>query len=274
MSAHFNWQQVLVDCKQSIQAAIKPHLAAIHEPQPNLGRGAGGDFMKPSDLAAEAAIVETLQKHGVSFTLVSEESGVKEYGANPKGCYVCVDPIDGTTNLVRGLPFYCSSIAVSSTPMLAEVFVGAVIDLVHDEFFFASQGKGAFRNGKPIHTSKIVSLDDAVIGLDLNAYKAKLDMTIAAALIENSKHTRHFGANALEVSHVAAGLTDAFVDVRNKIRTTDVAAGFLIAKEAGATITDPDNKPINVPLDPKQTMNFVASANMELHKQILSLIKK
>jgi myo-inositol-1(or 4)-monophosphatase len=274
MSTHFDWHQILADCKQSIQAAIKPHLAAIHEPQPNLGRGAGGDLMKPSDLAAETAIVETLQKHGVSFTLISEESGVKEYGGNPKGCYLCVDPIDGTTNLVRGLPFYCSSIAVSSTPMLVGVFAGAVIDLVHDEFFYASQGKGAYRNGARIQTSKTVSLDEAVIGLDLNAYKAKVDMTISASIIENTKHTRHFGANALEVSHVAAGLTDAFVDLRGKIRTTDVAAGFLIAKEAGATITDPNNKPINVPLDPKQTLNFIASANKELHTQILSLIKK
>jgi len=230
--------------------------------------------MKPSDLAAEAAIVKTLQVSGVSFTLISEESGVKEYGASPKGYYVCVDPIDGTTNLIHGLPFYCSSIAVSNTPMLNDVFAAAVIDLVHDEFFFAAEGKGAYRNGKQIHTSKTVSLDEAVIGLDLNAYKAKLDMAIAAALIENSKHTRHFGANALEVSHVAAGLTDAFVDVRNKIRTTDVAAGFLIAKEAGAIVTDPNNQLINVPLDPKQTLNFVASANKELHTQILSLIKK
>lgn len=274
MNSNFDWQQILADCKQGIQAAIKPHLAAIHEPQPNLGRGAGGDLMKPSDLAAEAAIVKTLQESGVYFTVISEESGVKEYGANPKGCYVCVDPIDGTTNLIHGLPFYCSSIAVSNTPMLGDVFAAAVIDLVHDEFFFAAEGKGAYRNGNQIHASKTASLDEAVIGLDLNAYKAKLDMTIAAALIENTKHTRHFGANALEVSHVAAGLTDAFVDVRNKIRTTDVAAGFLIAKEAGAIVTDPNNQPINVPLDPQQTLNFIASANKELHTQILSLIKK
>jgi myo-inositol-1(or 4)-monophosphatase len=274
MNSTVDWQQILADCKQHVQAAIKPHLATLHKPQPNLGVGAGGDQMKPADLAAENAIVETLQIHGISFTLISEESGIKEYGANPEGCYICVDPIDGTTNLIHGLPFYCSSIAISATPMIAGVFAGAVIDLVHDEIFYAQKGRGAYRNGQPIHTSKTQSLDEAVIGHDLNAYKAKLDMAIAAALIENSKHTRHFGANALEVSHVAAGLTDAFVDIRNKIRTTDVAAGFLIAKEAGATITDADNNPINVPLDPKQTLNFVASANKELHKQILSLIKK
>ena len=62
------------------------------------------------------------------------------------------------------------------------------------------------------------TLDDAVVGLDLNAYKAKLDIKMAATLIENIKHTRHFGANALEICQVAAGLTDAFIDLRGKIR--------------------------------------------------------
>ena len=268
-----DWQQILTEIKPAIQTAIKPLLATIHEPQPNLGMGAGGDFMKPVDLAAENAIVQTLLKNRVSFTLASEESGIKEYGNTPKSCYVCADPIDGTTNLIRGLPFYCSSIAISNTPDLEGVYTGAVIDLVHNEVFYAYKGKGAYRDGQRIYTTKTQSLDEAVVGMDLNAYKTKLNMTIAANVIENAKHTRHFGANALEVSHLAAGLTDAFIDIRNKIRTTDVAAGFLIAKEAGAIITDPNNNPINVPLDPKQRLDFVASANKELHKQILSLIK-
>ena len=113
MTAH-DWQQILAECKINIQSAIKPCLKTLREPLPNLGLGAGGDAMKPVDLAAETAIVETLLKHDVSFTLVSEESGIKEYGATPQGCYLCVDPIDGTTNLMHSLPFYCSSIAVSS----------------------------------------------------------------------------------------------------------------------------------------------------------------
>ena len=274
MQSTLDWQQILTECKTSIQTAIKPCLKNISEHQPHLGIGAGGDLMKPVDLAAETAIVQTLQMHEISFTLISEESGIKEYGEYPQGIYICTDPIDGTTNLVHGLPFFASSIAVADKPELVAVYAGMVMDLVHNETFFAQRGQGAYYNGQPIHTSKTQSIDEAVIGLDLNAYKAKLNMVIAANLIENVKHTRHFGANALEVSHVAAGLTDAFVDLRNKIRTTDVAAGFLIAKEAGAIITDADNKPINLPLDPKQKLNFVASANNELHKQILSLIKR
>ena len=273
MKSQIDWQQILSECKINVQTAIKPCLKNLRTPQPNLGIGAGGDIMKPVDLASENAIIQTFQQHDVSFTLISEESGIKEYGANPKGRYLCVDPIDGTTNLMHGMPFYCSSIAVSNKPELGDVFAGMVVDLVHDQTYIAMKGKGAYRNGERIHTSKTLSLDEAVVGVDLNAYKAKLNMKIAADLIENIRHTRHFGANALEICQVAAGSTDAFIDMRNKIRTTDVASGFLIVKEAGGIVTDPENKPINVKLDPKQTLSFVASANIEIHQKILSLIK-
>ena len=273
MKTQVDWQQILSECKTNIQRAIKPCLKNLWVPQPNLGIGAGGDVMKPVDLAAENAIVQTFEQHDISFTLISEESGIKEYGATAKECYLCVDPIDGTTNLVHGLPFYCSSIAVSHTPELGDVFAAMVVDLVHGGTYIAMKGKGAYRNCERIYASKIRSLDEAVVGLDLNAYKAKLKMKIAADLIENIRHTRHFGANALEICQVAAGFTDGFIDLRNKIRTTDVAAGFLIVKESGGTVTNPENKPINVRLDPKQTLSFVASANLEIHKKILSLIK-
>ncbi len=267
-----DWQQILNECKTNIQAAIKPCLATVKEPQPNLGMGAGGDMMKPVDLAAENAIVLALQEHSVSFTLISEESGIKEYGSSPKECFVCVDPIDGTTNLTHGLPFYCSSIAVSHKPELVDVYAGMVVDLVHDETYMAFSGKGAYQNGKRIYTSKTASLDEAVVGLDINTYKTKPDIATFTALIENTKHTRHFGANALEICFVAAGLTDAFIDLRGKIRTTDVAAAFLIVKEADGTVTDPHNHPINVKLDPRQTLDFIASANKKKKKKILGLV--
>src|SRR3972149_8824432 len=117
-----NWLEILVRCRDNVKTHIRPYLKTLSEPQPDLGRGAGGDPMKLVDLAAEKAMVEGLREYGVSFTLISEESGVEEFGETPKQCYVTVDPIDGTTNLVRGLPFYASSIAVSYQPTLSAVF--------------------------------------------------------------------------------------------------------------------------------------------------------
>ena len=235
--------------------------------------GAGGDQMKLVDLAAEKAIIEVLLENDLSFTLVSEESGIKEFGNNPSSCYVTVDPIDGTTNLIRGLPFYCSSIAVSRKPTLSAVFAGSVTDLFHGVTYTAFEGKGAFREGKKITPSEVASLDEAVLGLDLNTYKVKAVVPQLSDLIQATKHIRHFGANSLELCYVAHGLTDAFVDIRGKLRTTDVGAGFFIIKEAGGIVTSPEGKPIDVRLDPKQTLKFVASGNKEIHKKILSLIK-
>lgn len=273
MNTQPDWTQIFNQCTNNIKTYIQPCLKTLKEPQPDLGRGAGGDLMKLVDLAAEKAIVDSLQQNSVSFTLISEESGVKEFGAYPKECFVTVDPIDGTTNLMRGLPFYASSIAVSRKPEISEVYAGMVADLYHDVVYMAFEDKGAYCNGRKIETSKTTSLEDAVVGLDINTSKVKALASQLTNLIQNTKHIRHFGANALELCYVADGSTDAFVDIRGKLRTTDVAAGFLIVKEAGGTVTTLDNQAINVKLDPKQTVSFVASANLQIHKNILSLVR-
>jgi len=268
-----DWLSILSDCGNNVKTHICPLLQTLKEPQPDLGLGAGGDNMKLVDLNAEEAIIETMLENDISFTLISEESGIKQFGATPRDCYVTVDPIDGTTNLVRGLPFYCTSIAVSDKPASSRVFAACVTDLFHDVSYTAFDEKGAFRDGETITSSSTKTLDDAVIGMDLNTYKIKEVAPQLSELIQATKHIRHFGANALELCYVAEGLTDAFVDIRGKLRATDVAAGFFIVKQAGGIVTDPEGKPIDLKLDPKQTIKFVASGNMEIHEKILRLIK-
>jgi myo-inositol-1(or 4)-monophosphatase len=273
MRRETDWLQVLVRCKSNILEQIAPLLKTLSQPQPNLGVGAGGDPIKKIDIAAENAIVNTLRKYGVSFTLVSEESGVKEYGENPHRSYVTTDPIDGTTNLMRGLPFYATSIAVSEERTLNKVHTALVADLFHDVTYTAQKGHGSYRNGQKITPSDNIDLEEAVIGVDMNSYKVEKIVPQLTGLIQKTKHIRHFGANALELCYVADGTTDAFIDIRGKLRTTDMAAACLILEEAGAIITAPDGKPLDVHLDPKQRVEFVASANREMHKTILSLIK-
>jgi myo-inositol-1(or 4)-monophosphatase len=273
MKSQTDWLEILVHCKENVKERIRPHLKTLGEPQPDLGKGAGGDPMKPVDLAAEKAIVEVLQQHSVSFTLISEESGVKKFGEDPARCYVTVDPIDGTTNLVRGIPFYASSIAISAKPTLSTVYAALVADLVHDTTYTAQEGEGAYRDGEKISSSTRGSLEDAVVGLDLNSYKVKEIAPQLTNLIQETKHIRHFGANALELCYVADGTTDAFIDIRGKLRTTDMAAAFLILKKAGGTITTPLGTALDVKLDPKQKIKFIASGNKQLHKKILSLVK-
>ncbi len=267
-----DWLEILVQCKDNVKACIRPCLKDLGKKQPDLGKGAGGDPMKPVDLAAENAIVEVLQQYGVSYTLISEESGVKKFGKNPKDLYITVDPIDGTTNLMRRLPFYASSIAASSAPVLSSVFAGLVADLADNTTYTALKGEGAFRNGEKIYSSKRVSLDDAVLGLDLNTYRVKSIIPQLTELIEKTRHIRHFGANALELCYVADGSTDAFVDIRGKLRPTDVAAGLLILKEAGGVVTTNTGEIFDVILNPTEKIKFVASGNKQFHELILSLV--
>jgi myo-inositol-1(or 4)-monophosphatase len=273
MNSQIDWLHILLQCKKNVDMQVRSFLKTANKIQPDLGKGAGGDQMKPVDLIAEKAIVEVLLQHTISFTLISEESGVKEFGDDPAKFYVTVDPIDGTTNLVHGIPFYASSIALSNSPSLSAVFAGLVLDLFHGKTYFALEGKGAHCDGERISPSLCKSLNKAVVGLDLNSFKVKEFSFELTNLIPEIKHIRHFGANALELCYVANGTTDAFIDIREKLRTTDIAAAFLIVKEAGGKITSPSGSPLEAKLDPKQTVSFIASGNKQIHQNILSLVR-
>jgi fructose-1,6-bisphosphatase/inositol monophosphatase family enzyme len=155
MEKQIDWLPILIECKNSIQKRITPLLKTAQKKQPSLGIGAGGDPIKRIDLVAEKAIVETLVRRGISFTLISEESGVVKYGENPEENYVTVDPIDGTTNLTRGIPFYATSIAVSTKPELNAVHTALVADLFHGmQHTRRKKGRGAHCNGQRIAPSK------------------------------------------------------------------------------------------------------------------------
>jgi myo-inositol-1(or 4)-monophosphatase len=267
-----DWTQILTQCKNNVKKRIIPQLRTLKQPQPNLGTGAGGDPIKQVDLTAENAIINTLKDRSISFTLISEESGIKKYGETPDKCYVTADPIDGTTNLTRGVPFYATSIAVSAESTLNAVHSALVADLFHDATYTAQKGKGAHRNSQRITPSKETSLEEAVIGIDLNTYKVKKIIPQITSLLEATEHVRHLGADALELCYVADGTIDAFVDIRGKLRTTDMAAAWLILEEARAIIATPERKPLNPKLDPKQTVKFVAAANREIYDAIVNLI--
>jgi len=267
-----DWISILKECKNRVQKNIRPLLAEQMKPLPSLGLGAGGDRLEPIDLAAERAIVDTFRDNGVSFTLVSEESGVKKYGERTAECYVTTDPVDGSTNLSRRIPFYASSVAVSTKPTLDTVHSALVADLFHDVTYTAQKGFGAFRNGEKIVPSNIESIEEAVIGMDLNSFKAKDLLSRLTRVVEETKHVRHFGANALELCYVADGKTDSFIDIRGKLRTTDIAAAWLIVNEAGGLVTTPEGEPLEARLDPKERVKFVASGNRVIHAKFLYLM--
>ncbi len=244
------------------------------EAKAGFGIGAGGDVTKKIDLAAENALIQTLQDYGVSCTLISEEAGTRELGSSPSSFYLTTDPLDGTTNAVRGAPFTAISLAVSKRPFLRDVETALVCDPIHGATYTAERGKGAFRNQEEIQPSLATTLGEAaVIGVDLSTLKIREIMPRLIPLLEKTKHLRHFGADALELCYVADGTTDAFLDIRGKLRVTDVAAAYLILQEAGGIMTTPEGNELDVTLDATQRVAFIAAANKTLYTEIQKLLK-
>jgi len=268
-----DWLNVLEACSQKMREEIL-NVYQTAEAGRGFGVGAGGDVKKKIDLVAEKALIETLREHEASCTLISEESGTKRIGAQPSKFTLTADPLDGTTNALRGLPFMATSLAVSRKPYLRDVEVALVTDLLHNVTYTAQHGQGACRNKKEIKPSMKSSLEEAVIGIDFNTFKAEEIVNQMIRVFEQTKHLRHLGANALEICYVADGTTDAFIDLRGKLRVTDVAAAQLILREAGGIIITPEGKDLDVPLNAAQRVSFVAAANKTIYDTIQKLLIK
>lgn len=263
------WFSILNQAIDNVKKTVTP---LMKEPiaQKTYGIGAGGDPKKYIDIKAESAIVEVLTGKGISFTLISEEAGVKRYGNDPTYC-VTVDPIDGTTNTLRGIPFACTSIAISKAPRFDAIEAAAVADLIHGEVYMAQRYSGSYRNHQKIKPAQTSNLEKAIVGLDVNVYNLHEMTAEFIRLLTLTKHIRHLGANALELCYVADGKIDGFIDIRGKLRTTDIAAATLIIHEAGAKITTPKNTPIENPLSPTETVAFIAAGNSDIHDKLLKI---
>jgi len=220
-----------------------------------MGRGAGGDLSRRIDLVAEKTVIDLVRKRGIDSTIIGEECGRIE---GKKG-YIVMDAIDGTTNAVRGIPFYCCSLAYATDFRLSAITDAAIIDLARGDLYYASRGKGAFLNGKRMAVKK-ESPPDPTIGLNVSGVKSAVVERLAPIIAE-ADHTRQFGANALEMCFLARGLLDAYVDLRGKIRPTDIAAGYLIAKEAGAKVYSDRGSDLESDLDVKTRLSYVVVAN-------------
>jgi len=261
------WLDIFKEASQKMRKEVLL-LFGTNEAKIGLGKGAGGDTITKIDLAAEDALIQTLEAHKVSCTLISEETGTLKIGSKPDSFYVTTDPLDGTTNALRGLPFIATSIAVSKTRNLKDVQIALVHDILYNVTYTAERHKGTLRNEEQIEPSSTKTLKDAVIGIDFNTFKTKELITLLTPLLQQTKHLRHLGANALELCYVADGTTDAFIDLRGKLRVTDIAAAYLVLREAGGMIVTPKGTELNVPLDAAQKVSFIATANAPLYANI------
>ncbi len=227
--------------------------------EPITGTGVGGDQTTAIDAAAEAAIVRRLEQahaRGLEFTLVSEELGVREFGGGTTT--VVVDPIDGSVNSKRGIPFFAFSLAVADGNEMGDVHYGYVYDLGNGEEWTAERGGGAFLNGEPLGG---VRPKDEIELLQFEATVTELVADRIEAFRGLAERVRIMGSLALSLCHLAAGRVDAVCSLK-PARSVDIAAAQLLVRECGLAIDLPEAPPFEqAPLDLEGRSRIVAAGS-------------
>jgi myo-inositol-1(or 4)-monophosphatase len=262
-----DWPAICREAALAAQSALD-EFDTTAERSERLGRGEGGDTTLAIDRAAEDAVVAVLEATGAPLTLVSEERGeVPISGGGP--VHVVLDPVDGSLNAKRGLAPYAVSIAVASGATMGDVVYGYVRELSGGEEFSARIGEGARLDGEPLPRLP----DDARLEiLAVESAHPWLVSAAADALAETlPDRLRMPGSIAMSLCYVAAGRYDAMLSLR-PARSIDMAAGQLIAREAGASFALPDAgpDPLAASLDLEMRSRCYAAATPELLEHVLA----
>jgi myo-inositol-1(or 4)-monophosphatase len=223
--------------------------------------GADGDATYRIDDLAEKAALKAL--NGEPVAVLSEEAGLIFLDEKPE--FLCVlDPLDGSSNAVAGLPFYCTSVAFapwSNSASLQDVNVGVVVNLVTGDLIESESGGGARLNGKAVRPSTKHEPHDITASLYLKKNYG---------IISKFSKVRAMGAVALELAHVATGGLDCLIDNRDHLKVTDIAAGMRIIEDAGGMVTDLEGNNLNQSIIRLEKVSILAASNPKLHKEILN----
>ena len=204
------------------------------------------DFVSNADLKAEKIIIEELKKARPNYSIISEEDG-SESNKNKKNTWV-IDPIDGTTNFLHGVPHFAISIGLKSEN---EIISGLIYDPIKDEMFYAEKDKGAFFNNQRIRVSKEKEINSCLFATGGKS-KNEIDLPL-----------RRSGSAALDMAYVAAGRYDGYF--QNDLNLWDIAAGIIILKEAGGMINE---------IDLSQNKNIpIRASSMAINGKMLEKLK-
>lgn len=192
------------------------------------------------DQASERLIVANIKQHFPDHGYIGEEYGNAQEDADYQWV---IDPIDGTVNFAHGVPLCCVSIGVAYK---GDVVMGAVYNPMMGELYFAEKGKGAFLNDKPIQVSKKSNFNTAflVTGFPYHFPEGIDPVKVFAHFANKKMPLRRLGSAALDLCWLASGRFDGFWEYN--LQPWDIAAGMLIASEAGATCTEFDGKPMHI----------------------------
>ncbi|BAT60044.1 inositol-1-monophosphatase [Variibacter gotjawalensis] len=253
---------VMVDAARKAARSLKRDFGEVEKLQVSLKGPA--NFVSAADTRAEEILRKELGKSRPGYGFWGEEGGLTE-GDDKTHMWV-VDPLDGTTNFLHGIPQFAISIGLVRD---GTVVAGVVYNPITDELFTAERGKGAFLNDYRLRVAGRKKLTDCVVacGLPHRGRGGLEEFRKEFAVVqEQVSGLRRFGAAALDLAWVAAGRLDLYWE-RN-VQPWDVAAGMILVREAGGFVTDLDGK------DNLFEHKSVIAGNEGLHKELLATLKK
>ena len=219
------------------------------------------DLVTEADTRSEAKIIDTILKVYPNHTILAEEGGLKQGAAEHLWL---IDPLDGTTNYAHNLGFFSISIAFA---LKEDIVVGVVLNPLAGELFSAIKNKGAFLNGKPMRVSPTQTVADSLLatGFPYNVRDMLNPITTRFInCLKAAQGIRRLGSAALDLCLVACGRFDAFWE--QNLKSWDIAAGLLVAKEAGAVVTDFAGEEFIF------EKSEILATNGHIHQQMISLL--
>lgn len=247
-------------------------LLGTKEAANKLQRGAGGDLSMKIDLLAENTLISILKESKISCLLISEEIGELYIGDKQQALgnktILIVDPVDGSNNAARGIPYCSFSLAYAKGKYVKDIDMGIVLDLNTRDIYWAIKGKGAYFNDEKIQVSDLEISDNCFFELNLSKKHIISQLKRLEKIIKRFYRIRVLGSTALTLCQVAKGSMEAFINLRESNRLVDVAAGLLILKEAGGVIITLNGNEIDEQLSINLRFPFIAS-----NKKILPYLR-
>ena len=256
-------------------ALINVMIAAAHKASKKLLRDFGevehlqvsrkgpADFVSTSDKTAEKTLLSALTKARPNYSFLMEESG-EVVGQDTSNTWI-IDPLDGTTNFLHGLPHFAISLGLQRD---GEMLAGVIYEPVHDELFWAEKGQGAHLNDRRIRVSGRSAMEEALFATGI-PFKGARDhpefLKHLKAIMAVSSGVRRFGSAALDLAYVAAGRYEGFWETG--LNSWDMAAGIVLVREAGGYVTEINGK------NNMMKSGSILAANDQLHLPLGKLLR-
>ena len=228
-----------------------------------VGRGASGDITRTIDAMSEKLLIDFFRKSIPDCTLVSEEIGVVDGGKDAP--IVLMDPIDGSTNAVRGLPIFCATAGILEDRRFSSMKASGTIDLVNGEIIVGDE-RGVYVNGAKHDLSKVSKLEEALVSYEIKVRVKRPQKLIDRMyeLLSRTKYPRVLGSAALEIAYVAIGRMDAYVAPGKQLRSYDCLPSMFLVKSAGGFVRGIGQNIDSVDVMSRERVSFVVAGNKTL----------